>query len=175
MFPGSVIRKLTRSEEVFAVNETYFAFTAHINGPVDLDAMSDAFDALLESHPVFTGRLEQGDDGRYQIVAEDLMHPGIWVVSDDEADADVGAAPKTAGMRLDQSQTLMNLRLKLGGGRAELTLYTHHSLADAHHAFGLLEELFSLYTDAWSPPATPARSRPSPLPIRWSCCSSSVA
>jgi hypothetical protein len=67
VFPGSVIRKLTRSEEVFAVNETYFAFTARVNGPVDLDAMSDAFDALLESHPVFTGRLEKADDGRYQI------------------------------------------------------------------------------------------------------------
>lgn len=151
MFPGSVIRKLTRSEEVFAVNETYFAFTAFITGPVDLDAMADAFDALLESHPVFTGRLEKGDDGRYQIVAEDLMHPGIWVVE--------GGAEPAAGMRLDQTQTLLNLRLKRGGARTELTLYTHHSLADAHHAFGLLEELFSLYTDVVAtgapPPVTP--------------------
>ncbi|OBG67668.1 acyltransferase [Mycobacterium sp. E3339] len=156
MFPGSVIRKLTRSEEVFAVNETYFAFTAFVTGPVDLDAMADAFDALLESHPVFTGRLEKGDDGRYQIVAEDLMHPGIWVVEDD---TEPDAAPAAAGMRLDQNQTLLNLRLKRSGARTELTLYTHHSLADAHHAFGLLEELFSLYTDVVTtgapPPITP--------------------
>lgn len=151
MFPGSVIRKLTRSEEVFAVNETYFAFTAFVSGPLDIDAMADAFDALLEAHPVFTGRLELGDDGRYQIVAEDLMHPGIWVIEDD--------ADPAAGIRLDQTQTLLNLRLKLGGERTELTLYTHHSLADAHHAFGLLEELFSLYTDVVTtgapPPITP--------------------
>jgi hypothetical protein len=160
VFPGSVIRKLTRSEEVFAVNETYFAFTAHVIGPVDLDAMSDAFDALLESHPVFTGRLEKADDGRYQIVAEDLMHPGIWVVDDD---TDTAAAPKTAGMHLDQNQTLLNLRCKRTGSRTELTLYTHHSLADAHHAFGLLEELFSLYTDVVTSGA-PAPITPQPAP-----------
>lgn len=158
MFPGSVIRKLTRSEEVFAVNETYFAFTAHVRGRVDLDAMSDAFDALLESHPVFTGRLEQTEDGRYQIVAEDLMHPGIWVINSDTPDT-----ADTAGMRLDQRQTLLNLRLKYSGGRTELTLYTHHSLADAHHAFGLLEELFSLYTDVVTTGA-PAPVTPQPAP-----------
>lgn len=158
MFPGSVIRKLTRSEEVFAVNETYFAFTAHVHGLVDLDAMSDAFDALLESHPVFTGRLEQTEDGRYQIVAEDLMHPGIWVINSDTPDT-----ADTAGMRLDQRQTLLNLRLKYSGGRTELTLYTHHSLADAHHAFGLLEELFSLYTDVVTTGA-PAPVTPQPAP-----------
>jgi hypothetical protein len=160
VFPGSVIRKLTRSEEVFAVNETYFAFTAHVNGPVDLDALSEAFDALLESHPVFTGRLEKTDDGRYQIVADDLMHPGIWVV---DGDSEPEATPKTAGMHLDQKQTLLNLRLKRSGGRTELTLYTHHSLADAHHAFGLLEELFSLYTDVVTTGA-PAAITPQPAP-----------
>ena len=108
--------------------------------------MSDAFDALLQSHPIFAGHLEQADDGRHQIVAEDLLHPGIWVVEDDNNSPD-GSQSATAGMQLDQSQSLLNLRLKLSGGRAELTLYAHHSLADAHHAFGLLEELFSRYTD----------------------------
>jgi phenolphthiocerol/phthiocerol/phthiodiolone dimycocerosyl transferase len=159
VFPGAVIRKLTRSEEVFAVNETYFAFTAHVNGPVDIDAMSEAFDALLQAHPVFTGHLEKANDGRYQIIAEDLLHPGIWLVDDD---TDLGAS-KTAGMKLDQNQTLMNLRLQQSGGRTEVTLYTHHSLADAHHAFGLLEELFSLYTDVVETGA-PGSAAPQPAP-----------
>ena len=60
----------------------------------------------------------------------------------------------------------MNLRLKSGGGSTALTLYTHHSLADAHHAFGLLEELFSLYTDVVTTgdpgPITP---QPAPEPL----------
>ncbi|SPM30388.1 acyltransferase, partial [Mycobacterium terramassiliense] len=144
VFPGSVIRKLARSEEVFAVNETYFAFTAHLKGAIDVDAMSDAFDALLETHPIFTGRLEKADDGRYQIVAEDVLHQGLWVV-DDGADSNAISTP--AGLLLDQSHSLMNLRLERTEGGGALTLYTHHSLADAHHAFGLLEELFTLYTN----------------------------
>lgn len=144
MFPGSIIRKLARSEEVFAVNETYFAFTAHLTGAIDVDAMSDAFDALLQTHPIFTGRLEKADDGRYQIVAEDLLHHGLSVVDDD---ADSAARSTPAAPPLDQRQSLMNLRLERTDSGGALTLYTHHSLADAHHAFGLLEELFTLYTN----------------------------
>ena len=141
MFPGSVIRKLASSEEVFAANETYYALTVHISGPVDIDAMSDAFDALLQSHPIFAGHLEKADDGRHQIVAEDVLHPGIWIIDNHTSESAI------AGMQLDQGQSLLNLRLKLSGGPTELTLFAHHSLADAHHAFGLLEELFSRYTD----------------------------
>jgi hypothetical protein len=157
VFPGSVIRKLARSEEVFATNETYFALAVQISGPVDIDAMSDAFDALLQSHPIFAGHLEQADDGRHQIVAEDLLHPGIWVVDDNMSDSVV------AGIQLDQSQSLLNLRLKLDGGRTELTLYAHHGLADAHHVFGLLEELFSRYTDmVTTGDAGPVTTQPAP-------------
>src|SRR5271166_5465420 len=143
MFPGSVIRKLARTEEVFAHNQTFFAFAVQMSGAVDIDAMSDAFDALLQSHPIFAGHLERSDDGRHQIVADDLLHPGIWVIGGTH-----GSPPATAGMQLDQSQTLLNLRLKIDGEQSELTLYAHHSLADGHHVFGLLEELFSRYTDA---------------------------
>jgi hypothetical protein len=141
VFSGSVIRKLAHSEEVFAVNETYFGLTIKIIGDVDIDAMSDAFDALLQSHPVWAGHLEKADDGRHQIVAEDLMHPGIWLVDDHTSESAI------SGMRLDQSQSLLNLRLEAGSGQSEITLYAHHALADGHHVFALFEELLSRYTD----------------------------
>jgi phenolphthiocerol/phthiocerol/phthiodiolone dimycocerosyl transferase len=141
VFPGSVIRKLARTEEVFAHNQTFFALAVQMSGPVDVEAMSEAFDALLESHPIFAGHLERSDDGRHQIVADDLLHPGIWLVGDNHG-SDLPA------VQLDQSQTLLNLQLKIDAGQSELTLYAHHSLADGHHVFGLLEELFSRYTDA---------------------------
>ncbi len=80
MFPGTVIRKLAGSEEVFAHNETFFALGVDMAGPVDISAMSEAFDALLQAHPIFAGRLELSADGRHQIVADDLLHPGIWLV-----------------------------------------------------------------------------------------------
>lgn len=52
MFPGSVIRKLSHSEEVFAQYEVFTSMTIQLRGVIDVDALSDAFDALLETHPV---------------------------------------------------------------------------------------------------------------------------
>lgn len=141
VFSGSVIRKLAHSEEVFAANETYFGLKIQIIGDVDIDAMADAFDALLQSHPIWAGHLEQADDGRHQIVAEDVMHPGLWLVDEHTSEAALSS------MRLDQSQSLLNLRLEIGSEQSHLTLYAHHALADGHHVFGLFEELLSRYTN----------------------------
>ena len=47
--------------------------------------------------------------------------------------------------------------------RSELTLYTHHSLADAHHQFALLEKLFGWYTDIVSGAGVgPVKAEPIP-------------
>lgn len=59
MFPGSVIRKLSHSEEVFAQYEVFTSMTIQLRGVIDVDALSDAFDALLETHPVLASHLEQ--------------------------------------------------------------------------------------------------------------------
>ncbi len=48
MFPGSVIRKLSHSEEVFAQYEVFTSMTIQLRGVIDVDALSDAFDALLK-------------------------------------------------------------------------------------------------------------------------------
>ena len=79
MFPTSVIRKLARSEEMFAQSQTFCGATAQLTGPVDVDAMSVAFDTLLQAHPVLAGHLEPGPDGPHHIVVDDFLHPGIWV------------------------------------------------------------------------------------------------
>ena len=76
-FPTSVIRKLAPSEEWYAQSKTFGAITLHLSGPFDTDAMSVAFDALLQSHPVLAGHLGKGSDGSHQIVTDDLLHPGI--------------------------------------------------------------------------------------------------
>lgn len=78
MFPGAVIRKLAFSEEIYARYQAFTSFTAHVRGPVDIDAMSEAFDALLQAHPVFAAHLEEGPDGNHHIVANDLLHSGWW-------------------------------------------------------------------------------------------------
>ncbi|KZS61130.1 phthiocerol/phthiodiolone dimycocerosyl transferase [Mycobacterium ostraviense] len=143
MFSGSVIRKLSHSEEIFAQYEVFTSMTIQLCGAVDVDALSDAFDALLEAHPVLAGHLEPSSDGGWNLVADDMLHSGIYVV-----DGTNGASSGNSQIRLDQSVSLMDSRLTLREGGGELTLYVHHSMADGHHGAALVDELFSRYTDA---------------------------
>jgi phenolphthiocerol/phthiocerol/phthiodiolone dimycocerosyl transferase len=141
VFPSSVIRKLALSEEMLAETHNFVGLAAHVEGPIDVDALSDAFDTLLEAHPVLTARLERGPDGRHELVTDDLQHSGIEVVEVD--------GPGTEGppLHFDQSESLVHLRLTIREGQAQSTLYVHHALADGHHMFSLVEELLSYYTD----------------------------
>ena len=141
MFTSSVIRKLSPSEEMFADTHNFVGLGAHVKGPMDVDALSAAFDALLEAHPVLGGHLERGPDGRHQIAVDDLLHPGMEVVELDDPGDD---GPP---VHLDQSEALIQLRLTIRDGQMQPTLYVHHGLADGHHEFSLVEELFSSYTD----------------------------
>jgi hypothetical protein len=160
MFTSSVIRKLSRSEEIFAETESFVGLGADVQGPIDADALSAAFDALLEAHPVLGGHLERGPDGRHQFAVDDLLHPGIEVVEID--DPSTGCPP----VELNQTESLIQLRLTLRRGEAQLTLYVHHSLADGHHEFSLVEELLSYYTDLVCTGRIPAVTvQPAPEPL----------
>ena len=141
MFASSVIRKLARSEEMFAQTHNYVGLGAHLKGHVDIEALSTAFDSLLEAHPLLGGHIELGPDGRHQFVVDDLVHTGTEVVQLDDP-SDEGPP-----VHLDQSESLAHLRLTVRDGEAQATLYIHHSLADGHHQFSLVEELFSYYTE----------------------------
>lgn len=140
MFPSAGIRKLARSEEMFAENQNFMGLAAHIEGTLDLDALAEAFDLLLQSHPVLNGHLEKGADGRWEIVLDDLEHPGIEVI-------ELGPGEEAPQPVFDQTASLCALRVIARDGEpAQPTLYLHHGLADGHHSFGLIEELFATYT-----------------------------
>ena len=160
MFPSSLIRKLANSEEMLAETHNFVGLAAQVKGPIDIDAFSDAFDALLEAHPVLTARLERGDDGRHQFVADDLLHSGIEVVEVESPD-DEGPP-----LHFDQSVSLVHLRLTIRDGQPHPTLYVHHAIADGHHMFGLIEELLSYYTDLVCNGKTgPVTAQPTPESI----------
>jgi phenolphthiocerol/phthiocerol/phthiodiolone dimycocerosyl transferase len=163
VFPTSVIRKLARSEEMFARSKTFFGSTVRLRGPIDVDAMTVAFETLQQAHPVLAGQLERRPDGMHQIVVDDLEHPGIWVVEGE----DTGSAGGP-GARLDRTASLADLRLKLVNGGAEVTLFTHHSLTDGYHNSALMWELFSWYTDVvctGGVDAVVAQPAPEPLEV----------
>lgn len=145
---------------MFAETQNFVGLSAHLDGPVDIDAMSEAFDLLLQSHPVLGGHLEKGADGRYEIVLDDLLHPGIEVI---ELDGPHAQAPEPL---FDQSAALVHLRVIVRDGQAQPTFYIHHSLADGHHQFSLVEELFATYTDlVTGGMAKPVTVHPAPDPM----------
>ncbi|WP_020171329.1 phthiocerol/phthiodiolone dimycocerosyl transferase family protein [Gordonia polyisoprenivorans] len=153
MSASAVIRHLAKSEEMFAETHNFVGLGAHLDGPVDTDALAEAFDTLLEVHPALGGHLERDADQRWQIVVDDLMHPGIMVVDNRDGSAEV------VPPHFDQTETLVHLRVVVLDGGAQPTLYVHHSLADGHHQFALIEELFSYYTDL----VTTGDLRPGPV------------
>ncbi len=160
MFPTSVIRKLARSEEMFAETQSYVGVAAFAKGPVDVDAMAAAFDALIEAHPVLGGHLERLPDGRHHIVTHDFAHPGMEVLELDDPTAE------NPPVYLDQNTSLFHLRVTIRDGQAQPTLYIHHSLADGHHQFSLVQDMFSWYTDLVSNgtmPQVAVEAAPEPL------------
>ena len=157
MFGSTPIRYLSVSEEFYAKAENFIGFTVTLRGPVDVAAMSEAFDALMRAHPAHAGHLERGADGRHQIMVDDYEHSGIWLEKIDELP--VEKLP-------NQSEALVNLRLRLGEDRCELTLFTHHALADANHQFALLDQLFGWYTDIVTGAGIgQAKAEPIPVPL----------
>ncbi len=139
MFGSTPIRHLTPSEEFYARAENFIGITLTLHGPVDVGSMSEAFETLLRAHPAHAGHLDRpGPDGRHQLVVDGYEHQGMWLET---------VGDTSAGRLPDQSEALLDLRLRWGEERSELTLYTHHALADAHHQFALLEQLFGWYTD----------------------------
>lgn len=157
MFGATPIRPLAPSEEFYANAENFIGLTVTLRGPVDAGAMGEAFDMLLRAHPAHAGHLERDAEGRHRIMVDDYEHEGMWLEQIDGAPAD--RLPK-------QSEALVNLRLRLGAQRSELTLYTHHALADGHHQFALLEKLFDNFTDiAAGGGAGPVIAEPVPEPL----------
>lgn len=154
MFGSTPIRYLSPSEEFYATGENFIGLVVTLRGPVDVGAMAQAFETLLRVHPAHAGHLEKGSDGRHQIMVDDYEHEGMWLEK----------AGDEAGRQPNQSVALLNLRLRPGQERSELTLYTHHALADAHHQFALLEKLFGWYTDIVAG-AGVGRVKAEPVPV----------
>ncbi|MGB3895586.1 MAG: acyltransferase [Mycolicibacter sinensis] len=141
MFATSVIRKLANSEEMLAETHNFVGLAAHLTGPVDIDLLSEAYEALLEAHPILTGRLERLPDGRHQFVTDDLMPDGIEVIELDGPDAQPPAP------HFDQTESLVAMRVIIRDGQVQPTLYVHHAVADGHHMYALIEEMLAFYTD----------------------------
>ncbi|MFI6998351.1 hypothetical protein [Nocardia sp. NPDC050175] len=135
----TAVRLLAPSEEMWARLGTVVGCSVRVRGPLDLAALSDAFEALRRRYCVLGMHLEAAEGG-HMIVGPSAPLPGMSVCEGDIGDP-------LDGVDLDPGRVLSGLHVVRDGDRASVTLLTYHSIADGQYALAVLDDLWSLYTD----------------------------
>ncbi|WP_454194261.1 phthiocerol/phthiodiolone dimycocerosyl transferase family protein [Nocardia sp. Marseille-Q1738] len=150
MIVVDVIRRLAPSEEMFAAGEVFIGYSARVSGPLDLTALTAAFEAVARAHPILRARIEVADGGGHAFAVSNAT-PEIFV-------ADADPENPLTGAKFDQRVSVCALCVVRAGDTASVTLMIHHSIADAYHAFAVVDALWAGYRDA-------AAGRPLDLPV----------
>ncbi|AEH09693.1 acyltransferase PapA5 [Candidatus Protofrankia datiscae] len=122
---------------------TYTGRSVSVEGALDPSALGAAFTALQRAYPVTTARIGEDAAGRgYLLRPGDVAPAGIW---ESHGDPDVVRVPAEP---MNPATQLAYLDLVLGGAaRSRVTLFVHHSIADAGHGVELFSRLWDYYTD----------------------------
>ncbi|UEA82497.1 phthiocerol/phthiodiolone dimycocerosyl transferase family protein [Tsukamurella paurometabola] len=127
----TTLRPLASSEIGFVgPHPTTCAFELTVRGPLDTDALADAFAALRAEHPALDAAVAPAGDG-FAFVA-----PGA-------------GATRTAGPGeplVDPTTALARLHVTTFGERHRVALAVNHALADGTHLYALLTRLWTHYT-----------------------------
>ncbi|MEU9147573.1 hypothetical protein [Streptomyces sp. NPDC048349] len=158
MTTSAVIRPLAPSEETFARAGVYMGYAVRVSGSLDVAALAAAYQAVVRAHPVLGARLEPADGEGFDLVAASAGTPGITVVDGDEDQL-------VHGPEFDQRTVLSHVSVVRDGDTADVTLFTHHSIADACHSLAVLAELWSCYTDVVTGRSPEREVRPYPVPV----------
>ncbi len=155
---STVIRPLAPSEATFAGTGVYMGYAVQVSGRLDLAALSAAYEALVRAFPVLGARLEPADDGGFDLVAGTADAPHISVVDGDPDQL-------IHDQKFDQRAVLSHVSVVRDGDTASVTLFTHHSVADAYHSLAVLAELWSCYTDVVAGSSPEREVRPYPASV----------
>ncbi len=112
-----------------------------VTGPLDRAAVKAAFAALQRAFPVVTCRIGEDASGTGY-----LLRPGDALVGASVTEGDVESIGLPA-QQLDPATQLAYLDVVAGAGRWRVTLFAHHSVADAGHCVDMLSRWWGWYTD----------------------------
>ncbi|MFI6165298.1 acyltransferase [Nocardia sp. NPDC051052] len=137
-----VVRVLAPSEQRFVRHGTYTGRSVSVAGELDVAALKEAFAALQLAFPVVLCRIEEDDAGAGYLLRPRGSPVGASVT---------GGAVETVGLpgtAVDPGTQLAYLdAVASGAGRWRVTLFAHHSIADAGHCVELLSRFWGFYTD----------------------------
>ncbi|MBF6338471.1 acyltransferase [Nocardia abscessus] len=134
------IRPLAPSEQRFVRHGTYTGRSVSVRGVLDVTAMGEAFTALRRAYPVIGCRIAEDAAGQGYLLEAD---EGAWVPAS-VREGDVAAIVIPA---VDPAVQLAYLdAVGTGADEWRVTLFAHHSVADAGHCVELLARLWDCYT-----------------------------
>ncbi|WP_280352317.1 phthiocerol/phthiodiolone dimycocerosyl transferase family protein [Nocardia abscessus] len=134
------IRPLAPSEQRFVRHGTYTGRSVSVRGGLDVTALREAFAALRRAYPVIGCRIAEDAAGQGHLLE---ANERAWVPAS-VREGDVAAIVIPA---VDAAVQLAYLDV-VGTGADEwrVTLFAHHSVADAGHCVELLAKLWDCYT-----------------------------
>ncbi|MEV6322395.1 acyltransferase [Nocardia sp. NPDC051787] len=136
-----LVRVLAPSEQRFVRHGTYTGRSVSVRGALDPAVLREAFATLRRAYPVVGCRIVEDAAGQgYLLRPEERPWTEASVREGDVAEVDVPV--------VDPAAQLAYLDVVYSGAeRWRVTLFVHHSVADAGHCVELLTRLWAYYTD----------------------------
>ncbi|MEV6362963.1 phthiocerol/phthiodiolone dimycocerosyl transferase family protein [Nocardia asteroides] len=141
--PEDVVRVLDPSEQRFVRHATFTGRSVTVRGELDAAALGAAFAALQRAFPILVCRIVEDDTETGILVRPGDIEPvGAWVSFGDPDDVRIPTESMDPGAQLGYLDVVLAEE-----DRARVTLFVHHSIADAAHCVELFERLWGYYTD----------------------------
>lgn len=156
-----MLRTLAPSEQRFVRHGTYTGRSVSVQGPLDAAALREAFDSVRRAYPVVACRIMEDVAGQGYLLAPDEQ---AWT----PASVRHGDVETIDPPAVDPAAQLAYLDVVgAGADRWRVTLFTHHSIADAGHCVGLLSRLWDYYTDIIDRAPITVVPQSYPKPLEW--------
>lgn len=141
--PEDVVRVLDPSEQRFVRHATFTGRSVTVRGELDAAALGAAFAALQRAFPILVCRIVEDDTETGILVRPGDIEPvGAWVSFGDPDEVRIPTESMDPGAQLGYLDVVLAEE-----DRARVTLFVHHSVADAAHCVELFERLWGYYTD----------------------------
>ncbi|MFB7878443.1 acyltransferase [Nocardia sp. NPDC056064] len=141
--PEDVVRVLDPSEQRFVRHATFTGRSVTVRGELDPVALGAAFAALQRAFPILVCRIVEDAEENGILLRPGHIEPvGAWVSFGDPDEVRIPAESLSPRAQLGYLDVVLAEE-----DRARVTLFVHHSVADAGHCVELFARLWGYYTD----------------------------
>ena len=141
--PEDVLRGLDPSEQRFVRHATFTGRSVTLRGELDAAALGAAFAALQRAFPILVCRIIEDAEENGILLRPGHIEPvGAWVSFGEPDEVRIPTESMDPAAQLGYLDVVLAEE-----DRARVTLFVHHSVADAGHCVELFARLWGYYTD----------------------------